>query len=354
MRILLDAHQLGRRQTGNETYVRELLRGLRNLSGVDVVAAVEEGQRPIDVLAPPFALRRVPRNGLARLAALSLLGRQVRADVLHAIYFLPPWPGMPSVITIHDISFERHPEFFAARALVRDRLLIRVAAQHASRVVTVSETSRQDMIELWRVPADRVVSIYNGVDEIFRPSADGPEEGGLDPLRVLAVGTLQPRKNLGRLLDAVAIVGRGRRVELRVVGPDGFEAHEIRQRLAERADVTVLGYVDRMTLVSEYRRAHVLVYPSLYEGFGLPVVEAMACGTPVVTTSGGSLPEIAGEAALIVDPLDVSAIAAAIERVGDDGALRATLRSRGLARARDFDWRATARRHVDVYESALS
>jgi glycosyltransferase involved in cell wall biosynthesis len=198
-----------------------------------------------------------------------------------------------------------------------------------------------------------VVAIYNGVDTIFGPGPDAPEEGGLDPLRVLAVGTLQPRKNLGRLLDAVAIVARNRRVLLRVVGPDGYQAEAIRARLAGRAEVEVLGYVGRAALADEYRRAHVLAYPSLYEGFGLPVVEAMASGTPVVTTTGGSLPEVAGDAALIVDPFDVSAIAAAIERVAEDGALRAELRERGLVRARAFSWATAARRHVETYASLL-
>jgi glycosyltransferase involved in cell wall biosynthesis len=353
MRVLFDAHQLGSRQTGNETYVRELLRGLRDQPDLDVVAAVEGGQERAGVLAPPICLRRVPHNGLARMAVLSLAARADKVDLVHAVYFLPPMPGRPSVVTIHDISFERHPEFFSRRSLLRDRLLIRDAARRASRLITVSETSRQDLIELWRVPPERVVAIYNGVDEVFRPGPNEPDEGSLDPLRVLAVGTLQPRKNLGRLLEALAIVGRDRRVELRVVGPDGYQAQEIRERLSDRGDVEVTGYLDRMALAQEYRRAHLLVYPSLYEGFGLPVVEAMASGIPVVTTTGGSLPEIAGDAALIVDPLDVSAIAAAIVRVADDGLLRATLRRLGLARARAFDWRTTARRHVEVYERLL-
>ena len=353
MRVLLDAHQLGRRQTGNETYVRELLTALREFPDVEIVAAVEGDPHPTGPLASPVRLRRVPRNGLARLAALSLVAHGARVDLLHAVYFLPAFVGRPSVVTIHDISFEQHPEFFSRRSLLRDRFLIRDAARRASRVITVSETSRRDLIELWGVPADRVVAIHNGIDAIFCPGPDAPGEGSLDPLRVLAVGTLQPRKNLGRLFDAVAIVARNRRVLLRVVGPDGYQAEAIRARLAGRAEAEVLGYVDRAALADEYRRAHLLAYPSLYEGFGLPVVEAMASGTPVVTTTGGSLPEVAGDATLIVDPLDVSAIAGAIERVADDGALRAELRSRGLERARAFSWATAARRHVETYASLL-
>jgi glycosyltransferase involved in cell wall biosynthesis len=354
VRVLLDAHQLGRRQTGNETYVRELLTALRAFPEVEILAAVEGDPQASGPLASPVKLRRVPRNGLARLTALSLAARDARVDLLHAIYFLPVLAGRPSVVTIHDISFERHPEFFSRRSRLRDHFLVRDAARRADRIITVSETSRRDLIELWGVPGDRVIAIHNGVDEIFGPGPDAPEEGSLDPLRVLAVGTLQPRKNLGRLLDAVAIVARDRRVLLRVVGPDGYQAQAIRSRLGGRAEVEVLGYVDRAALAGEYRRAHLLAYPSLYEGFGLPVVEAMASGTPVVTTTGGSLPEVAGGAALLVDPLDVSAIAAAIERVANDGELRAQLRSRGLARARTFSWAKAARRHVETYASVLA
>jgi len=353
VRVLLDAHVLGRRETGDETYIRELLTALRAYPEVEVLAAVEGDPHRTGPLASPVRLQRVPRNGLARLAALSLVAHSAGVDLIHTVYVLPPFVGRPSVVTIHDISFERYPEFFSRRFRLRDRLFIRDAARRASRVITVSETSRRDLVELWRVPADRVVAIHNGVDGVFGPGLNEPEEGSLDPLRVLAVGTLQPRKNLGRLLDATAIVARKRRVLLRVVGPDGYQGEAIRSRIVGRAEVEVLGYVDRATLADEYRRAHLLVYPSLYEGFGLPVVEAMASGTPVVTTSGGSLPEVAGDAALIVDPLDVSAIAAAIERIADNGALRAELRLRGLARARAFSWATAARQHVDCYTNLL-
>ncbi|HEX9043730.1 MAG TPA: glycosyltransferase family 1 protein [Candidatus Limnocylindrales bacterium] len=354
MRLLLDAHQLGRRQTGNETYVRELLRGLRDAPGLEVVAAVEGRNPEAGLLAPPIRRRRVPANGLGRLAALAVAAHVTQADLLHAVYFLPALVGRPTVVTIHDISFERHPEFFGRRALLRDRLLIRDAARRATRIVTVSERSRQDLAELWGVAEERVDVIHNGVDEVFRPDPSPPPSGSLDPLRVLAVGTLQPRKNLGRLLDAVAMVARERRVSLRIVGPDGYQAAAIRARAGERADVEIVGYVDRDALAAEYRAAHVLAYPSLYEGFGLPVVEAMASGIPVVTSTGGSLPEIAGDAALVVDALDTAAIADALRRLADDPGLRDGLRQRGLRRAGDFRWATAVERHLETYRRALA
>ena len=355
-RVLFDAHQLGRRQTGNETYVRELLRGLRGRDDLELIAAVEAGQRPTDVLAPPVRLRRVPSNGFARLAAMALIARQEHPDVVHAVYFLPPATGRPTVLTVHDISFERFPEFFSRRALLRDRLLIRASAGAASRVVTVSETSRRDLVELYGLPEDRVVAIPNGVSPRFRP-ADGaawtPYDGDR-PLRVLALGTLQPRKNLVRLMDALAIVGRELRVQLRVVGPDGHQAAAIRNRLSMSVETEIVGWLDDAALADEFRRADVFAYPSIYEGFGLPVVEAMASGTPVVTSTGGSLPEVAGDAALLVDPYDVAALAAAIRRIAEDGPGAAALRARGLARAATFTWERSAALHAAVYRDLVA
>jgi glycosyltransferase involved in cell wall biosynthesis len=350
-RVLFDAHQLGRRQTGNETYVRELLRGLRGRDDLELVAAVEAGLLPTDVLAPPVRLRRVPSNGIARLAAMALIARQERADVVHAVYFLPPATGRPTVLSVHDISFERFPEFFSRRALMRDRLFIRASARAASRVVTLSESSRRDLVELYELPEDQVLVIPCGVNPRFRPDeSDAWAPYNADrPLRVLAVGTLQPRKNLVRLIDALAIVGRELRIQLRVVGPDGHQAAAIRQRLSTSVDTEIVGWLDDDALAAEYRHADVFAYPSIYEGFGLPVVEAMACGTPVVTSTGGSLPEVAGDAAVVVDPYDVAALAAAIRRIADDGPGTAALRSRGLARAATFSWERSAALQAAVY-----
>jgi glycosyltransferase involved in cell wall biosynthesis len=352
--VLFDGHQLGRRQTGNETYVREVLRSLVAAGGSTIDVLVE---RAVELdLVPRERLHRVPRNGFARLAVMTVLARRLRPDVLHAIYFLPPASGTATVLTVHDISFERYPEFFSRSALLRDRVLIRRSALSATRVVTVSEASRRDLIEIYGLDPARVVAIPNGVGAEFQP-ADAvpplPATAGR-ALRVLAVGTVQPRKNLGRLIDAIRIVSSQLPVELRVVGPDGYQGAAIRDRLSGAADVTVTGYVSDADLAAEYRRSDVLVYPSIYEGFGLPVIEAMASGIPVVTSTGGSLPEVAGGAALIVDPLDVDAIASAVTRIAREPGLAATLRERGLARARDFSWERSARAHLEVYREVAA
>ncbi len=351
-RILFDAHQIGRRQTGNETYVRELVPRLQVESDLELIAALERGAR----LGPGSRVRYVPRNGLARLAALSLLARRVEADLVHAIYFLPPALARPSVLTVHDISFEIHPEFFSRASLIRDRVLIRSSARAASTVITVSQTSRDEIISRYQLPAERVVAIPNGVGDEFAPSPDWTPYDGTRPLRVLAVGVLQPRKNLIRLVDALKLLGGGLDVALRVVGPSGFQAERIRNRLEGRRnlEVRISGWVAQADLVREYHEADVFVFPSIYEGFGLPVVEAMASGIPVVASTGGALPEIVGGAALLVDPFDVVGLAKAIERVAGDPSLASKLRAQGLERATHFSWTRSAAAHAGVYRDLLA
>lgn len=352
VRVLFDAHQLGRHQTGNETYVRALLREFAGTDAIEVAALVERGALA-DADVAKFARRQVPTSGSLRLASMALAARRAGVDLVHAVYFAPCLSGVPVVLTVHDISFEIHPEFFSRTERWRGRTLIRDGARRARFVVTVSETSRRDIIERYRLAEERVIAIHNGVAQRFLDSP-APDLGpiGDRPVRVLALGSLQPRKNLIRLAGAIHRASKTRQVELRVVGPDGYHAEVIRRKLDGAAEVQIAGYVAEDALLDQYMRADVLVYPSLYEGFGLPVVEAMACGLPVITSTGGSLPEIAGDAALIVDPLDESAISDAILRLADDDQLRRELSRRGRARAARFSWAESADRHVRVYREA--
>jgi glycosyltransferase involved in cell wall biosynthesis len=351
-RLLFDAHQLGRHQTGNETYVRALLREFAGTDAIELTALVERG-----ALADPdvaaFARRQVPASGSLRLASMALAARRAGVDLVHAVYFAPYLSGVPVVLTVHDISYEIHPEFFSRTERWRGRMLIRDSARRARTVVTVSETSRRDIIERYGLAEDRVIAIHNGVSQRLL-DVPAPKLESIDDrsVRLLALGTLQPRKNLARLVDAVRIASKTRPIQLRVVGPNGYQAEVIRQRLDGAAEVEVVGYVSEESLVDEYRRADMLVYPSLYEGFGLPVVEAMACGVPVITSTGGALPEVAGDAALIIDPLDEVAISEAILRLADDIELRRDLIGKGRVRARQFTWGRSAERHIQVYRDA--
>ena len=319
---------------------------------MDVTALIEEAATGDVAVASVRDIGPCP-SGLLRLAAMSLATRRTHPDLVHAIYFAPYLAGRPVVLTIHDISYEIHPEFFSRTERWRGRTLIRDSARRARFVVTVSETSRRDLIEHYGLAEDRVIAIPNGVAQRYLDSP-AQEHGpiGDRPVRVLALGSLQPRKNLIRLIGAVRQASKTRQVELRVVGPDGYHAEVIRRKLEGAAEVQIAGYVAEDALVDEYRRADMLVYPSLYEGFGLPVVEAMACGLPVITSTGGSLPEVAGDATLIVDPLDEMAIAEAILRLSGDDGLRGELSRKGRTRAQRFSWVESAERHIQVYREA--
>lgn len=353
MRVLFDAHQLGARQTGNETYVRGLLQPLSLQSSVDLTAAVVRDGPAADLRARGISVRRVPHNGLLRLAALSYLARSRKWDLIHSVYYLPPLAPVPSVVTIHDISFELYPEYFSGLDILRNRTLVRHAARHADAVVTVSETSRQEIVSRYDIDPERIIAIPNGVSPSFIPKTASPRQR-TKGVRVLAVGTLQPRKNLLRLAAAVREVAQDMPVSLQVVGPDGFAARRIRETLGPLPDVQISGYLSEEALRSAYCDADVLVYPSLYEGFGLPVLEAMACGTPVITSNSSSMPEVAGDAALLVDPLDVEDIASAIRRVATDEVLAMSMAARGIVRAALFSWDSAARRLADVYATVLA
>ena len=235
------------------------------------------------------------------------------------------------------------------------------AASRADRIITPSHHTREDVLKLLPVEPERVVVVPEGVDLIFKPQPEAEVAERLAPLGLRAgeyllfLGTIEPRKNLGRLLEAVEAAGAT--VGLLVLaGGQGWNNAAIRSaiaRLTRAGRVRALGYVPDDLRAPLLAGARDFVYPSLYEGFGLPPLEAMACGTPVLTSNVSALPEVMGDAALSVDPTDVSALTAALTRIWGDEALRADLRARGLARASQFSWDRTARLTLDVYHAVL-
>jgi glycosyltransferase involved in cell wall biosynthesis len=270
---------------------------------------------------------------LARELAWYPLGLSAFAgvDVLHCpTYYGPLRPRVPTVVTVHDLAVLRHPDTFPRWTRTYVPRVVPSMIRAARRVITVSEFTAAEVEGLVGVPRDRIRVVPNGVAAAFTP--DGPRAEGE---YVLAVGTLEPRKNLERTIEAAAVLG----VELRVAGARGWGGVEARGR-----HVTWLGHVEDDELARLYRGARCVVYPSLYEGFGIPVLEAMACGAPVVTSRGGATEEIAGGHATLVDPLDVDAIASGIR----------TAEASGSEYARSFTWDETARKTVAVYEDAAA
>ena len=332
--VAFDADVLGRQRTGDETHVRNLLRELGSLAcdaGVRIVAITRHPE-----LVPEGVEARRLATGVqeARMAwSLPRALRELEADLCHTQYALPLRPPCPCVVTVHDVSFARGSDLMSWKDRAVFRLVVPRAVRAARRVLTVSERTKRDLIELYDLEPERIVVTPNGVDSLFTPG-DGPRD------YVLAVGAIQPRKNQLAALDAAAAV----ELPLVVVGPekDSSLAAELRRRGAR-----LEGYVDQARLVELYRGAACLVQPSRYEGFGLPVLEAMACGTPVVAIEEPALREVAGDAAVFVDDMG---LADGIRRALAE---RERLVAAGLARARAFSWRAAAERTLAVYREIL-
>jgi glycosyltransferase involved in cell wall biosynthesis len=326
MRVGIDVSPLAQTRAGTARYLRALLRELP--PEVDVQRFGFGGDQRAATLARELAWYPV---GLPRAA------RRARVDVLHSTtYRAPLRGGPPVVVTVHDLAVFRRPEAFPRWTRTYGRLAVPHMIRAARRVIAVSEFTRAELVELLRVPEERIRVIPNAVDDEFRP--DGPAADGE---YVLAVGTLEPRKNLDRLGEAVRRLG----VELRVVGARGWGGVS-----ANGSGVRWLGELPDDELARLYRGASCFAYPSLYEGFGIPILEAMACGAPVVTSAGGATEEVAGGAAVLVDPLDPAEIARGIEEAA---ARRDELRRLGLERARRSDWHSVASATVEVYREAL-
>jgi glycosyltransferase involved in cell wall biosynthesis len=281
-------------------------------------------------------------------------------DLLHAPDFvLPPARlGTRTVLTVHDLSFARSPETTPPRLVGYLNQVVPRSVHRADRVLAVSEATRQDVIALYGAPPEKVTVVYNGVDARFRPIEDADRQRAIrerygigEAPYILAVGAVHARKNYPRLIEAVHRLGRP---ELRLViaGGRGHPRGPVHTRIAELGlaeRVVFAGFVGDEDLPALYSAARVVAFPSIYEGFGLPALEGMACGTPVVTSNTSSLPEIVGDAGLLVDPYDVEALANALARALDDEGLRSSLVEKGLHRARRFTWAEAARQVRAVY-----
>jgi glycosyltransferase involved in cell wall biosynthesis len=285
-------------------------------------------------------------------------------DLLHGLaYATPLAAACPTIVSVHDLSFMRFPDAFRRTNRLYLKLFTRLSARRAARVITGSESTRQDVIARCGVPAARVVTVPDGVTAAFCPAdpsavAEFRQRKGLPERFILFLGTLEPRKNVVRLLDAYAAWRRASHepVSLVVAGGKGWYYETIFARAAELdlGDAVIFpGFVPGDELPWWYRAAELFVYPSRFEGFGLPVLEALACGTPTITSRASSLPEVAGSAALLVDPEDTAELTEAIARVLSHRAVAAELRAAGPRQAAQFPWTRTASETAQVYRQAL-
>ncbi len=368
----VDGRCLAGRPTGVGRYLRNLLREMTDLEpGVRFrLYLPRNGDHGLDgtkVESVVLGLPSGPLDNVMTWSHLRLPAHLLRSpvDLLHCpFYTLPVLCPTPAIVTIHDITFDLHPEWFTRRARLAFRGFAAASARKAGHVLTVSECSRRDIIARYGVPAERVTAAPLAPDPEFRPIRDPVELARIlgryrleDPY-VLHVGSITPRRNIGRLLDAFAAARREHRnLTLMLAGkvepPSGPVEIDIRRRGLEGA-VRVGGYVDPGDLPGLYSAARALVYPSLYEGFGLPVLEAMACGLPVLASNTSCFPEVVGDAGILVDPSDTRSIAEGLSALLSDTARAGELRGRGLARAAKFTWTLAAKETLSAYRKVLA
>jgi glycosyltransferase involved in cell wall biosynthesis len=375
--VALNAHLLsgapGYRSAGIHTYIYNTLAHLLQ-AAPDLRLTALTGRAACTPDVPGLDVRRSAwdtSRPMARVAWEQLIApielASLRPDLLHGMAFATPlaWPG-PSVVTVYDLSFVRYPASFRPVNRAYLRLITRIACRRARRVIAISESGKAGIGAAFGLDPARIDVAQPGVGEAFGPLLPDEvrafrEAQGLPERFILYLGTIEPRKNLETLLHAYArLPQRADGVGLVIVGGRGWLYERIFgliERLGLAGQVTVPGYVAGETLPMWYNAATVFAYPSLYEGFGLPVIEAMACGTPVVASRSTSLPEAVGadgdEGGLLAPPADVEAWVGALSRLLDDAALREELGERGRARAARFTWQATAQKVVASYRRAL-
>lgn len=367
LRIGFDGRALASPAGGIRRYTAELFGAIGGLdAGIDLLAigVPRDTAPPRGVSSAPRSFH-VPTNLGWTTTGLALAARRSRLDLYHApAYTAPPWGVRPLVVTIHDVSYARHPEWYPYRRGCLRRVFYRLSALAADLVVTDSEFSRREIKAAYGLDDDRIATVPLGVGAPFgpaRPDAMTSVPVGTGRPYVLHVGDLHRRRNLSVGLAAVLTL-RARRAELRslqfvLVGVDHGVGGELREAAAEAGQPDALSFIEAPTdeaLAALYRAAGALVYPSRYEGFGLPLLEAMACGIPVVAARAGAIPEVVDSAGLLLEPDDVGGFAEALEGVLLDQDLAARYRAASLRRAAQFTWQKTADGTVSAYRRCLA
>ena len=370
LRIAIDAHSVGTGLGGNESYAANLVEALAAIDSVNHYTLYVTRREALERFSnrwPNFSVRAtLPHTPLIRIPLT--LGAELRrhpVDVLHVQFTSPPFSPCPVVVSIHDLSFEHLPQTFKWRSRKQLRMTVRRSAREAAQVIALSEFTRDDIVASYQISYENVNVIPPAAAAHFEPVEDQEElrrvrqTYGIEGDYILSVGAIQPRKNLSRLVAAYSRL-RSARPEVKLpqlvlVGKFAWLYAETLRTIKElelSSSVILTGYVPEVDLPALYSGALCFVYPSYFEGFGLPPLEAMKCGAPVVVGNKTSLPEVVGDAGVLVDPFDVDSIASAIQLVINDSDLRAKLRVKGLKRAKLFDWQKTARQTLSVYEKA--
>ena len=363
MRFAVDAHAIGRHQTGNEVYIRSLLNAFASQARDCEFVAYVSTDTARDVLPAAIRTRRVAANPFRRLGLdLAMRLRQDRPDLLHVQYTAPVGCPTPVVVSVHDVSFLEHPEYFTRDRALQLRWTVRRTVRRAAKVLTGCEFSKQSILRAYRdLDEKKVVVVPYAAAPEFRPlPREAAQAAVLDRFSVsgpfiLNVGDLQPRKNQIGLIRAFARLVRAYpqiKHKLALAGKDTWFAGRVREaaRQSGVADrIHFFGFVSDDDLLRLYNACDLFVFPSFYEGFGLPALEAMACGRAVVCSSDSALPEVVDGAAILADPYSVDEIARAMADLLLDAELRTRMERLGLRRAALFNWQNTAQRTLEVF-----
>lgn len=370
MHIAIDAHSVGTQLGGNETYAINLIEALAEIDQTNLYTLYVTKPVALERFNnrwPNFQVKQtLPHTPLVRIPlTLSRELRRYPVDLLHVQYTAPPFAPCPVVATIHDLSFEHLPETFNRRSWMQLRLTVRRTARRAAHIITGSEYSRGDISRTYGIAPERITVAPDAAPAHFAPVTNETElrrirdSYGIRENYILSLGSIQPRKNLVRLIEAYSSL-RAVRPEVKLpqlvlAGKRGWlddETFRAAERHALGKDILFTGYVPEQDLVGLYSGAICFVYPSYFEGFGLPAIEAMQCGVPVIAGNRTSLPEVVADAGMLFDPFDTQALVKALTQVIDDSACRAMLRAKGLERARNFNWKTTAQLTLNVYQVA--
>ncbi len=363
MRVALDCRTVTAPKTGDRTYALNLSRALAELDErFELFLYTWERTHLTEMDRPNvrgILLPAQPRWAWTPYVFPRDLRRR-QIDLAHVQYLIPPFAPCPVITTVHDVAFRRFPHLFPLKHRLLLNALIPPSVQSAAAVITGSEATKRDLLEFYGLPEKKVVVTPYAADPIYQPM--DPQEArravrrrlGIPGPYLLSVGVLQPRKNLPRLVRAYSRIAARFPHRLVLVGREGWAPDELRAAVAAAPagrEPIFTGYVADADLPALYAGADLFVYPSLYEGFGLPPLEAMACGAPVVTSNTSSLPEVVGDAGVLVDPHDEAALSRTLEALLSDPDRRARLASSGLERSREFSWERCARQTLDVYRS---
>ncbi|MCB7320966.1 glycosyltransferase family 4 protein [Lacrimispora sp. 210928-DFI.3.58] len=361
MRVGIDGHMLGDRSGGNESYYTNILNNMYPVKDMELFLFVKKGVSAA-AFADRFTIIEFEETGAFKRNFIELpkLCKKYKLDLLHTQYFIPFRCPCPIVCTIHDICFEHYKDIFTKKEYIRQKLLIPYAAKHSQKIFTVSENAKKDIADHYGVEEDNIIVTYNAVNNDFCVLT--PEELEEDKLRVqfgigdsryiLSVGNLQPRKNLPRLIRAFSKMEKemDENIKLVIVGKKAWMFDGILKEACNQTDKIIFtDYVTNKDLVRLYNAAACFVYPSFFEGFGIPPLEAMACGTPVAVSNKTSLPEVVGNAGSYFDPFEEDEIMEAMRKMLRKDYCSADLKEKMKKQAERFSWKESSRLIVNTY-----